>query len=258
MYDASLEDMVRFEEQLLQVATFYIRKTEHDFDFDKFEFALVDRIEVLSDLLELELEYQFLKAQLLLAYLDAFEHTCDPLTQQRLMQIIVDIMAWKPKLDYQRSWYFRECYKAEARYLQSLLVLLRDVIAFQMQHERSENRKVLEYLNASYKAADAYTNMSWSDAHPTQIKTEIEDRKYVQHGMRDQGPQAASSNAGAEKPADTILSSQRADKADLGMAQSSISSLKRSSTILPAEAGGNTMPKGVPKGAIQAAGADAI
>ena len=37
-----------------------------------------------------------------MAYLDALEHQCDPLIQQRLMQIIVDIMAWKPKIDHQR------------------------------------------------------------------------------------------------------------------------------------------------------------
>jgi len=85
MYDASLEDMIQFEKHLLQVGTYFIRKTEHDFDFDKFEFALVDRLEVLDDLLGLELDYQFHKSQIILAYLDAFEHSCDPLVQQRLM-----------------------------------------------------------------------------------------------------------------------------------------------------------------------------
>lgn len=32
--------------------------------------------------------------------MDALEHTCDIVTQQRLMQIVIDVMAWRPKLDY--------------------------------------------------------------------------------------------------------------------------------------------------------------
>ena len=54
--------MVQYEEELLKIGTHFILKSEHDFDFDKYEFALVDRVEVLSDLLEYELDYQFLKA----------------------------------------------------------------------------------------------------------------------------------------------------------------------------------------------------
>ena len=62
MYEATLQDMVVFEEELLQIGTHFIRKNELDFDFEKFEYALVDRGEVLQDLLELEMDYQFLKA----------------------------------------------------------------------------------------------------------------------------------------------------------------------------------------------------
>jgi len=62
MYDASLEDMSSFEEELLKIGTHYIRKNEHDFDFDKFEYALVDRVEELEDLLKVELDYNFAKA----------------------------------------------------------------------------------------------------------------------------------------------------------------------------------------------------
>jgi hypothetical protein len=49
--------MVQFEQELLKVGTHFIKKTEHDFDFEKYEYALVDRIEVLSDLLKYELDY---------------------------------------------------------------------------------------------------------------------------------------------------------------------------------------------------------
>lgn len=107
VYDATIQDMVLHEQYLLQVGTYFIKKTEHDFDFHKYEFSLVDRMETLDDLLEEDLSYQYLKSQILLAFLDALEHQCDPLVQQRLMQIIVDVMAWKPRFDQQRSWYFK-------------------------------------------------------------------------------------------------------------------------------------------------------
>ena len=102
MYEASMQDMICYEQYLLQIGTYFIKKTEGDFDLLKYEFSFVDRMQTLDDLLNEELEYQFLKSQIIMAYLDALEHQCDPLIQQRLMQIIVDIMAWKPKIDHQR------------------------------------------------------------------------------------------------------------------------------------------------------------
>ena len=93
-------------------------------------------------------------------------------------------MAWRPKFDYQRCWYFKSSYAAELQYLKTLLKLLQEVIQFQMSIEQEENQKVRDYLYASFKAADAYTNMAWSDVDGDQIKTELEERRYIQGGMR--------------------------------------------------------------------------
>jgi len=79
---------------------------------------------------------------------------------------MTDVMAWKPKLDYQRSWYFRQSYEAEIRYLATYINLLREINTYQMSHEFQENVKIKQHLDLSYKAADAYTNMEWSDAPP--------------------------------------------------------------------------------------------
>ena len=140
MYDASLEDMVSLEKELAQISTLYIKKNELDFNFEQYEYALVDRVEVLSDLLGLETDYQFLKSQIILAYMDALEHSCDIICQQRLMQIIVDIMAWRPRLDLQRSWYFRQSYDAEIKYLKTMLELIKTASYFQMNNEKDENK----------------------------------------------------------------------------------------------------------------------
>ena len=100
------------------------------------------------------------------------------------MQIIVDVMAWKPLLDYQRSWYFKQSYEVSIRYLATYASLLREINTSQMSHEFDENQKIKQYLDLSHKAADAYANMEWSDAPVEQIKTEIGERRYVQDGMR--------------------------------------------------------------------------
>ena len=51
-------------------------------------------------------------------------------------------MAWKPLLDYQRSWYFKESYEVSIRYLATYASLLREINMSQMKHEFDENRKI--------------------------------------------------------------------------------------------------------------------
>lgn len=63
-----------------------------------------------------------------------------------------------------------------------------------MDNERAENRKIKEYLTLSFKMADAYRAMAWSDVDQDQIKTEVKERKYVQGGKR----QHEAENIGAE------------------------------------------------------------
>ena len=100
------------------------------------------------------------------------------------MQIITDVMAWRPKLDHQRCWYFKSSYAAELEYLRTLLKLLKEVINYQMGAEQRENKSVRDYLHTSFKVADAYTNMAWSDVDGPQVRTELEERRYIQGGMR--------------------------------------------------------------------------
>jgi len=63
MYDASLDDMLALDEELLKIGTYYTRKCEDEFDFKALEFPFVDRFDVLKDLLESEFEFQFAKAK---------------------------------------------------------------------------------------------------------------------------------------------------------------------------------------------------
>ena len=71
-----------------------------------------DRLQTLGDLLELEATFQFKKVKLCLAHLECYEHIVDPVEQQRLMQVVTDIMARRPRLNLQAN-YFRDSYLAE-------------------------------------------------------------------------------------------------------------------------------------------------
>jgi hypothetical protein len=93
MFDCSLDDMVSLDKELLKISTFYVKKNEAEFDFQAHQFPMVDRFQVIEDLYEYEFQYQYTKALVLMSYLEAFEHICDPLEQQRIMQVMTDLMA---------------------------------------------------------------------------------------------------------------------------------------------------------------------
>lgn len=44
MFDCSLEDSAKLDHQLMMIATFYVRKTESNFDFSMHQFPFCDRI----------------------------------------------------------------------------------------------------------------------------------------------------------------------------------------------------------------------
>ena len=54
MFDCSLEDSVKLDQHLLMIATYYVRKTESNFDFSTNQFPFCDRIQVLEDLYDCE------------------------------------------------------------------------------------------------------------------------------------------------------------------------------------------------------------
>lgn len=82
-----------------------------------------DRLECLSDILFYESSFQFKKVKLCMAHLECYEHIVDPLEQQRLMQVVTDIMARRPRLNLQAN-YFRDSYIAELDCLDRQLELV--------------------------------------------------------------------------------------------------------------------------------------
>jgi hypothetical protein len=62
-----------------------------------------------------------------MCYLECYEHIVDPLEQQRLMQIITDIMSRRPRLNLQAS-YFTDSYAAEYECIENQLELVKFMI----------------------------------------------------------------------------------------------------------------------------------
>jgi hypothetical protein len=111
--------MQTFEGEIAKIASFYINKSELLIDptnaSDKGINSLVpakDRLEVIDDILSFEAEFNYKKVKLMQVYLECYEHVVDPLEQQKLMQIITDIGARRPRLNLTAS-YFKDSYTAE-------------------------------------------------------------------------------------------------------------------------------------------------
>jgi hypothetical protein len=70
------------EEELLKIGSYYIEK--HEFlvntEMEK-AYPIVDRMSLLEDILNHELDFQFEKVQLIQCYMEAYEHISDPLEQ---------------------------------------------------------------------------------------------------------------------------------------------------------------------------------
>jgi Fe2+ or Zn2+ uptake regulation protein len=75
-----MQDMKDLEDELLKIGSYYIQKHEYlvNTECNK-AFPLVDRISLLEDLLQKELDFQFEKVQLIHAYMETYEHITDPL-----------------------------------------------------------------------------------------------------------------------------------------------------------------------------------
>ena len=95
-----------------------------------------------------------------MAYLECYEHIVDPLEQQRLMQVITDLMARRPRLNLQAN-YFQDSYEAEYMCLDNQLELIKVIIQNQIKLERTANRMLQDSLSLSYTLCNQYETNRW-------------------------------------------------------------------------------------------------
>lgn len=73
--------------------------------------------------------------------MESYEHISDPLEQQRLIQIVVDMMSQRPRLNLDAT-YFKDSYDAEVMCLKKHTGLLRTIMVNQMMIEKEENKRI--------------------------------------------------------------------------------------------------------------------
>ncbi|CDW83349.1 UNKNOWN [Stylonychia lemnae] len=187
MYDCSFQDMKDLEEEILKIGSFYIAKHEILINTENEKpYPLIDRLSLMEDLLEMEQHFQFKKVQLIQTYMECYEHISEPLEQQRLMQIIIDLMSLRPRLNL-NSTYFRDSYQAEINCLDKHTELLQVIIKNQMLIEKEENKRVHAYLDLTYKIANDQIKGKWTYSDAEDFFEELKKRKAtinIMNGMK--------------------------------------------------------------------------
>ena len=76
--------------------------------------------------------------------LEAYNNICDPLESVRLVQIVSDIMAIRPKINLEAS-YFIDSYDSEKLALQERVDLYNSFLVFQKRFEEKENLEIKKF-----------------------------------------------------------------------------------------------------------------
>lgn len=110
----------------------------------------MDRLGILEQAFECELEYHLAKIDLTMSYTECFEHMSDLLEQQRIIQMIVDLMALRPKLNLNAT-HFTDSYKAEIQSIKLQTQIVKEVTQMQINKEFNSNNFIREYLEKTYR-----------------------------------------------------------------------------------------------------------
>ena len=161
MYDCTFMDMRAVEQEVIKIVSFYINRVEPMQDRDlRNVLPNVDRLAILKDVLEWEHKYQKAKLQLCLQYMECYEHTCDSLEQQRLIQIVVDLMAKRPRMNFAAT-HFKDSYRAEIDAFNTQTSIMKEFIRMQMDIEFAANNEIREILEKTYRLIYEQIDNNW-------------------------------------------------------------------------------------------------
>ena len=106
--------------------------------------SMIDRQEIALDLLKCELDFQFRKVTLVEKLLESYEHIYDPLESVRCLQMIVDAMAQRPRINMEASFY-SDSYDSENLLLDEKIRFFNNLIDLQTSHEKEENKSAFDF-----------------------------------------------------------------------------------------------------------------
>lgn len=130
---------------------------------------------ILDEALQLEVKYQEEKLNLLLTYLECYEHVSDILCQQRMVQIMVDEMARRPRLNLQ-STHFKDSIETEIALLQERNEFMQELLRMLMKHEFQENTMIREYIEKTYRLLHEQMENKWNYIRPEKKEMELNKR----------------------------------------------------------------------------------
>lgn len=186
MYDATFTDMRALEQEMLKVCSYYINKLEPMQDKDmRNVLPTIDRLGVVKEICEYEEKYQRAKLHLCMCYLECYEHTCDTLEQHRTIQILIDLMAKRPRINLAAN-HFRDSYKAEIEALEYQVQIMKEFIAMQMDNEFKVNNEVREMLEKTYRLIYDQIENQWQYYPKSDVKGEVEKRKLLKEGVQNE------------------------------------------------------------------------
>lgn len=83
-------------------------------------------------------------------FLEAYEHIYDPLESMRVLQMIVDLIAERPRLNMEATMY-SESYESEIQLLQAKASLFSGFLTMQKDLEKEENKAIHDYLELKHR-----------------------------------------------------------------------------------------------------------
>lgn len=163
VYEESLNDVVQLEEEMLKVGSHFLNKAEilQHTNPDESPSTMLDRGEVTLHLMESELKLQLLKIELVEILLEVYEHTCDPLESVRILQMIADNMAQRPRINLDAA-YFLDSYTSEMEAMRSKVELYREVVEFQKITELAENDEIRRFQELKMRKLMDFVDGKWT------------------------------------------------------------------------------------------------
>lgn len=157
IYDAAVDDLKNLETELAKIATHYInnsaggaedapesliqtiRKQFIEKNYGE-EMSLlnteIDREQLLLDLYEHEVKFQYAKILLINSYMDVYEHTVNPSYIRKLMQIVTDFIRLRPHFVLDDS-YFSRSYNVHTEALETQADLVISMVQSTIERDRA-------------------------------------------------------------------------------------------------------------------------
>lgn len=102
LYEVANDDMEQLERRILQHCTYFINRYERYIKIKSLD-EIVDRVELLTHIYELELQFQYEKFKLIEAYYYLYENTKEPIQAYKLSRLIVQLIYKEPTIDLEET-----------------------------------------------------------------------------------------------------------------------------------------------------------